>query len=217
MEGSHEMEFSESANIQGSREILFSLGRFLISVYLGFEWVTLNHFPFLEGRAGHNKHLFYQRNKKEERNISKSRIVGIMALIIFAMGILLVGDALAGERGKVANREMWFRTTVQTLKAPDMEGHTIHLWEAKGIVFTEKWGACQGYVPATNDFIAPEGEMRAQGYVQYTFPDGSTTIQKWESKSKELNGTWTYLKGTGKFEGIQGGGTYKSYNMGPGQ
>jgi len=49
--GNYEKGFSEGANIQGSGEILFSLGLFLIWVYPGFEWITLNHFPFLEGRG----------------------------------------------------------------------------------------------------------------------------------------------------------------------
>jgi hypothetical protein len=40
--------------------LIFPLEPFFISVYLGFEWVTLNHFPFLEGRAGQIKHLFHQ-------------------------------------------------------------------------------------------------------------------------------------------------------------
>ena len=39
--------------------------------------------------------------------MSKSKIIGIMALIAFAMGIFLVGDAVAGERGKVVTREVW--------------------------------------------------------------------------------------------------------------
>jgi hypothetical protein len=147
--------------------------------------------------------------------MSKAKIVGIMALIVFAMGILLMGEALAGERGKVSNREIWFMPTIQTLKVPDMEGHTIHLWEAKGIIFTEKWGVCQGYVPATSDFNTPKGEMTSKGYVQYTYPDGSTTVQKWESKGRTPPGTWTYIKGTGKFEGIQGGGTFTFGMVGP--
>ncbi len=140
--------------------------------------------------------------------MSKSKIVGIMALMVFAMGIFLAGDALAGEKGKVKNREIWFMPTIHTLKVPDMEGHTIHLWEAKGIIFTENWGVCHGYVPAMSDFNTPKGEMMSQGYVQYTYPDGSTTVQKWESKPGNPLGTWSYLKGTGKFEGIQGGGTF---------
>lgn len=54
--------------------------------------------------------------------MSKSKIVGIMALIVFVMGIFLVGDAVAGERGKSVVREVYYMTTIHTLKVPDVEG-----------------------------------------------------------------------------------------------
>ena len=155
----------------------------------------------------------------------KSKIVGMMALIAFAMSIFLVGDVVAGERGKVSNREIWFMTTIQTLKVPDMEGHAIYLIEAKGIGFSEKWGAYLIYETLTLDLIKGEGTI--QGYDQLTFPDGSTITSKFEGKnmgggrtitgSASGEGTSTYIKGTGKFEGIQGGSTYKFYDPGPGQ
>jgi hypothetical protein len=147
--------------------------------------------------------------------MSKSKIVGIIALIAFATGILLVGDALAAERGKFVARWVVYTTAVHTLKVPDAEGHTILLSEAKGIAFTEKWGACLAYQTGTLDLL--KGEGTGQGYAHYTFPDGSTFTNKWEGKSggSIWEGTWTCIKGTGKFEGIQGAGTFKSHGMGP--
>jgi hypothetical protein len=151
--------------------------------------------------------------------MSKSKIVAMMVLIVFAMGIFLVGDAVAGERGKVANREVFFLTTFQSLKGPDIAGHTLHLVDAKAIGFTQKWGISTVYMNAVADVI--KGESTNQGYNQHTFPDGSTTVHKWDGNNKgkgaSAEGTWTYIKGTGKFEGIQGGGTWKSYPMAPDQ
>ena len=158
--------------------------------------------------------------------MSKFKIVGIVALIVFTMGILLLGDALAGERGKFVARWVVYGTSFQTLKVPDVEGHTIFLTEAKGIAFSEKWGAHLIYLTGTYDIIK-KGEGTVQGYNQMTFPDGSTITSKWEGKlmgrgrtvtgASSTEGTWTYIKGTGKFEGIQGVGTYKSYILGTGQ
>jgi hypothetical protein len=158
-------------------------------------------------------------------NMSKSKIIGIMALIVFAMGTLLVEDVAAGERGKIMTREVLYATAVQTLKVPDVDGHAIYLIEAKGIGFSEKWGSYLVYLTCTNDLIKGEGPV--QGYSQFTYPDGSTITEKWEGKNKgggrattgsaSGEGTATYIKGTGKFEGIQGEATWKSYNMGPGQ
>jgi hypothetical protein len=157
--------------------------------------------------------------------MSKSKIVGMLALIAFAMGIFFVGDAAAGETGKVVAREVGYNTTVHTLKVPDVEGHAIYMMDAKGIGFNEKWGAYLIYMTFTIDIIKGEGPL--QGYTHATFPDGSTYDSKWEGKNKaggrgttgsaSAEGSWTYIKGTGKFEGIQGGGTWKNYVMGPGQ
>jgi hypothetical protein len=165
------------------------------------------------------------QNEKELMNMSKSKIIGMVALIVFAMGILLVGDAVAGERVRAVSREVYYMTTSHTVKVPDVEGHAIHLWEAKGISSSEKLGACLVSNMGTLDLI--KGEGTHQGYGQVTCPDGSTFTAKFEGKnigagrtntgSHSSEGTTTIFKGTGKFEGIQGGGTYKSYNMGPGQ
>jgi len=168
--------------------------------------------------------------KKEENNMSKFKIVGMIALIAFAMGIFWVGDAVAGERGKIIAREVEYVTTVQTLKVPDVEGHTIHLVETKGIGSNEKWGAYLIYQTYTMDLINVQGTH--QGYAHATFPDGSTMDWKFEGKTQAAvavksspvivgsptsEGTSTYIKGTGKFQGIQGRATYKVYALGPGQ
>ena len=63
--------------------------------------------------------------------MSKSKIVGMMALIIFAMGILLVGDAVAGEKFKC--RTVAFTTKYQQIDVGDEDGHLVAVWEGKGI------------------------------------------------------------------------------------
>ncbi len=56
--------------------------------------------------------------------MSTFKVFGIMALIAFAMGIVLGGNGLAEEKGKVAFRGVYYTTTIHTLKVPDVEGHT---------------------------------------------------------------------------------------------
>ena len=146
--------------------------------------------------------------------MSKSKIVPMMALIAFVMSILLMGNAVAGERGKIASRNIYYSPTTHTLKVPDMEDHVILAYEGKGITFEEKWGACLTYEIGTVNLI--KGEGTCQGFTQYSFPDGSTFTQKWEGKiGARSEGTWTFIKGTGKFNGIQGKGTWKAYMMSP--
>ena len=57
---------------------------------------------------------------------------------------------------------------------------------------------------------------RAHGYSTSVFDNGDTTFVRFEgtSQSKKdgsgsLKGTWRYVRGTGKFKGISGSGTYK--------
>ena len=147
--------------------------------------------------------------------MSKSKIVGMMALIVFTVGILLVGNAVAGERGKITMREVLCGTAFHEQKVSDLEDHAIFAYEAKGITFYEKWGPCLVTETGTLDLL--KGEGPGKGYSHYTFPDGSTITMNWEGKIRPggAEGTWTQIKGTGKFVGIQGEGTWKSYNLSP--
>jgi len=158
--------------------------------------------------------------------MSKFKISAFIALISLAFGTALVGDALAGERGKVVSREVYFATSIPSAKVPDVEGHAIYFFEAKGIGFSEEWGAALITLAGTGDYTKGAGPN--EGYSHFTYADGSTITLRWKGKAKEGpppgtvgrregDGTWTYIKGTGKFEGIKGGGTYKYFVLGPGQ
>ncbi len=63
--------------------------------------------------------------------MSKSKIVGMMALIAFAMGILLVGDAVAGENVKA--RTVTHNTKCQQIDVGDEDGHVVVVGEDKGV------------------------------------------------------------------------------------
>ena len=158
--------------------------------------------------------------------MSKLKIVGMMALMAFALGSILVGNAVAGESGKILIREVYYIPTVHTLKVPDMEGHIYTLFEEKGIGFHEKWGNWLITVVGTADVKKAEGTSTVQFYVHYTFPDGSTITFKGEGGSVPRRGiigepsgegTAIPIKGTGKFEGIQGRVAWKSYRLAPDQ
>ncbi len=147
--------------------------------------------------------------------MSKSKIVGMMALIAFALGIFLVGDAVAEERGKITARDVHYAPAVHTLKVPDVENHISMMYESKGISFPEKWGACLVNQIGFMDLV--KGQGTCQGYNQFSFRDGSIISGKWEGSIGPAGseGTWTFIKGTGKFNGIQGAGTWKGYMLSP--
>jgi len=153
------------------------------------------------------------------------RVMACIAMVALFVGVAVVGDALAGEKGKTVSRIAWFASSCPSAKVADVEGHAIILVEAKGIIFDEKWGAAMADESGICDYIKGAGPN--EGYDVYTFSDGSTIVGRWKGsatagsvgllKSAGGEGTWSYVKGTGKFEGIQGGGTYKYWVLGPGR
>ena len=158
--------------------------------------------------------------------MSRFKLIAFIALITLAFGFALVGEALAGESGKVLVRDVFFaQGYLASTKVADAEGHAMNLLEAKGMSFSDKWGPCLLVLSVVQDYTKGVGPY--DGYIHYTYSDSSTiTIRiKGEGKaagpgatgSASGEGTWTYLKGTGKFEGIQGGGTREYWVLGPGQ
>ena len=114
--------------------------------------------------------------------MSRFKLIAFIALITLAFAVTLVGDALAGEKGKLVSRLVFHVTTFQSVKVGDVEGHTLWLVEQKAITFNQKWGA--GLVTTTGMGEGdPKGDWTGGGFDQYTFPDGSTYTDRWEGRS----------------------------------
>ena len=64
--------------------------------------------------------------------MSKSKIVAMMPLVVFAMGILLVGNSVAGEKFKC--RTAWFTTKWDPINVGDEKDHVVAVAEGKGII-----------------------------------------------------------------------------------
>ncbi|MGA2468979.1 MAG: hypothetical protein ABSH06_32170 [Thermodesulfobacteriota bacterium] len=151
----------------------------------------------------------------------------IMVIVISLVLLLLLAAPFvqAAERGKVTSRNFYYATNVQIIPVGDVEGHVIFVLEAKGITIGEPWGAALIKESITGDRTKRLGP--GEGYSVYTYPDGSTITTKFKGEvtaagrsktgTSEGEGTWTYVRGTSKFQGIQGGGTFKYKELGPGQ
>ncbi len=151
--------------------------------------------------------------------MSKSKIVGMMALIAFAMGILLVGDVVAGEKFKL--RTVKYITKWEQVNVGDEEGHIVAAVEAKGIT-TNKGGKKfgDGWVlrfTATFD-INPKAESIGGGYEVLSDSTGDKWWRRWDGKllkDGHWEGKYTIVNGTGKFEGIRGTGTFSAFLVAP--
>jgi hypothetical protein len=140
--------------------------------------------------------------------MSKSKIVAIMALIVFAMGMVVVGDVVAGE--KIKCRTVWYVSKWDTINVGDEKDHVLGLGDSKGIVSNmEGKTFCEGWVGRSMaiDDINPKTGPTGEGYITYTDKDGDIMYIKWAWKAAGPN-PWSFYKGTGKFKGIQGKGTW---------
>jgi hypothetical protein len=155
--------------------------------------------------------------------MSKSKIVAMVALIAFAMGIFLVDDALAGERHKT--RSVTHNVKWNPINVPDEQGHVIASLENKGIVTNLEGKAfCDGWLVEFQALWESNPKMdigAGYGYWGGTDRDGDKVYARWEAKKVKgdphSRGTLTIIKGTGKWEGIQGRHTFVGTVVAPGE
>jgi hypothetical protein len=153
-----------------------------------------------------------------------NHIVFITLAVVFLL-LLTAPFVQAGERGKWKGRGVFYATNYQSIPVGDVEGHIVFVMEAKGIGFGEPWGPCLLKESDIGD--RTKGLGSTEGYSIWTYPDGSTITTKGKGESTSAGSgrtgagagesTWTFVSGTGKFQGIQGGGTSKWWALGPGQ
>jgi len=149
--------------------------------------------------------------------MSVSKIISATVAIIFIFGIYTLDCAVAGE--KVKSHGASFNVKWQQLEVGDEEGHVIAIYEQKQIYFDEITGE---KTPSTTtgflDLNTKTGKGTGNGYGVSFYKDGAKMFRSWEAKSVgpgHWQGTWSIIKGTGKYEGAKGGGTFDSYSLAP--
>ena len=121
----------------------------------------------------------------------KSKIVGIMAWIAFAMTILLVANAVAAEKFKW--RVVWYMTKVQSVDVPGEEGRIMLIREDKGILTVLQGsklmdGMAGVHVPCV-DVNTKTGTGFGHGVIVFTDRDGDKMYWTYEGKGE--NGIWS--------------------------
>ncbi len=132
----------------------------------------------------------------------------LMALLI----VLLLPGIAAAETKKF--RTYSYITDMHFMPIKIAKAPAEVLLERRGIAQFEDGETALFYLQGTVQ-MTPD-KATAQGYSQYTFNDGATSVIKWqvELSKKEgeelLSGTGkgTYVSGTGRLEGIKGEVTY---------
>ena len=151
--------------------------------------------------------------------MSQFKLCAVLAIVPFLFGIATIDVAVAGEKFKGYGAS----TTVkwEQIEVGDKEGHVIALSKSKQIYINEITGEKSASISiGLMDFNIKTGMGSGHGYGITTTRDGDKQIRSWEGKSVEkghMKGTYSYIMGTGKYEGIKGGGTWDAYSLAPGQ
>jgi hypothetical protein len=159
---------------------------------------------------------------KGRKEMSKYRIFAFIALITLAFGVALVGNALAGE--KVKGRIAAYNVKWEQVQVGDEEGHVLAVVEDKGISFI-LMGRMLPDGMLYRDVTLLDSNLKTWvgshvTYSEYTDRDGDKyySMQKGKLVGKGgWEGEWAYIKGIGKFEGIQGKGTWVGLTLSPTQ
>jgi hypothetical protein len=153
--------------------------------------------------------------------MSKFKIVGMMVLITFAISILLAGNAVAAEKFKWC--AVWYITKSEAVNVPGEEGRIILVMEAKGILTvlqgSQRMDRMAGVVVYSMDMNTKTGTGFGHGVIQFTDRDGDKTYWSIEGKAVKgsSSGPGTFVRGTGKFEGLKAKATWSTVTVAPNQ
>ena len=163
------------------------------------------------------------KTKKEEtimrKNKMKITILGCIGVFLIAALVLLPATQVKAETMKY--QVINYITKIERVPVPDVKGHVVGVLEKRGLgifegaIFKKGETAAQT-VMVTFDVIKGKGGS-IQGYVFYTFNDGSTFMGKIQGTKTPptVKGTGVFIKGTGRFEGIEGKVSWKGKYITP--
>ena len=154
--------------------------------------------------------------------IFKSKLLLILITLVFILAFS-VTTSTAQEKVKIDSKYTGVFTKMERMNIDDTEGHTLNSYEAKGAGM----GSAGGFTfsnQGVSDLV--KGNGTHSGYYKATDKDGHVYFSKWQGKvtttmsaegrpNVQFGGTWSFIKGTGKWENVEGGGTYKGMFIGP--
>jgi hypothetical protein len=163
------------------------------------------------------------RKETKAMQLSKSKLFLIITTLVLILAFS-VTTSMAQEKIKISSTYTGAFTKMEQIKPDDIEGHTLSLYEAKG-AGTGSVGGFTFFNQGMSDLV--KGNGTHHGYYKATDKDGHVYFAKWQGKVTttmspegmpmvKFGGTWSFTKGTGKWENVQGGGTYKGMFIGDG-
>lgn len=103
---------------------------------------------------------------------------------------------------------------IETVKVSGLEGGVLGVLDRKGLSFFEN-----GDVVTTSCRSIFDTRKGFQGYSTLVFDDGSTVVVSWQgpvtkavpgSAYRQYSAPFTFIKGTGRYKGINGSGSFSA-------
>ncbi len=145
------------------------------------------------------------------------KLVVFVTMIIFILGFFSNG-AWAEEMNFTIDS---YVTKMEMIPLADAQGHALLLGERRGVANFEDGTAAAYHTSFTCDLS--NGAGPCEGYSDLTFMDKSQTFSKWKlnvgvpegKQLPALKGTGNFIRGTGKYEGIEGNISFSGYYLTP--
>jgi len=155
---------------------------------------------------------------------SAKKFIGlfISLVLIFTLGVT---TSIAQQKTKIAGKHTFAYTKQNTINVGDIEGHIIMLNEFEGFNVStgeEKFmDGAQDVGMGFFDLVMGNGSYQGYGNMSLnedvifwkTQGNVTTTLSPEGKPVTTTEGSWNYTKGTGKYENIQGSGTFNVKSM----
>jgi hypothetical protein len=136
--------------------------------------------------------------------------------IILVIAVWLLGSVTQAwaQTYTLKCRETGYLSKVNAIEVGDVPDHILLVVELAGVCSCDDGSV--GTISQKGMSELTKGSGKAHGYELITYEDGSAQWYKFQmtitpdpsGKTASWEGTMEYIKGTGRFEGIQGNGSY---------
>lgn len=145
--------------------------------------------------------------------------------IVVSIGVLVMilaaGPVMAEEKVKIKGKSIMVVVDRTSHKIGDVDGHVMGMVHAQGVDVIQKMTV---YSYSAADMVKFKGPfqgwtkaVRANGDITFSTFKGQL-IPKLSPQGKPMllmKGTWKFTSGTGKWAGVQGGGTFTGHYLSP--
>jgi hypothetical protein len=140
-------------------------------------------------------------------------ILAVIILAAFTIAVQAGADTVKG-------RYVYHFFKVERIEVGDVPGHVVGVADGRGLVSYDTGEVATELTKLLFDYTNGSGPFQA--YNLLTYEDGSTKISKVQGRTtaqasgvSTFGGTYTFIKGTGRFEGIQGTASFTGKRTAP--